>query len=478
VGVTKKHLSVVSAAICIAAVAASAAVASASHRARTYATRWTPPMQTGMFDPFTFNTPQYAKAFAMTKRVGADYAQIIVRWSQVEPGAPPAGSEEDPTSYAFSWDAIDTKVEAVEAAGLTPMLEIGSAPGWAIATGSTPKIDLLQEFAKALALHFDGESGGPAVHIFEVWNEPNLSLDLSPVSAATYRSMVNAVADSVHAVSKANLVVAGQLDPFKNKARNWHSVAPLAYMRALLCVSSGKHPHRTCEAQIHFDVWSHHPYTHGDPFTHARLKDDVSLGDLPKMHALLKTARRLHRIVSAHPPQFWVTEISWDTNPPRKHAAPLQLEARWTAEALYQMWRSGVTLAVWYVLQDQKSPSVYQSGLYFYSSSLAHARAKPMRTAFRFPFVAYLGRGTVSVWGRDATSDKRLVTIERRIGARGRWRTVARIRSNRYGIFRATLPLAATKRYWLRAVASHSGRSLAFSLTRPSPKLHYGPWGS
>jgi hypothetical protein len=142
------------------------------------------------------------------------------------------------------------------------------------------------------------------------------------------------------------------------------------------------------------------------------------------------------------------------------------------------MWHSGVSLATWFGLQDKGGKSPYQSGLFFHSKSLANARAKPVRTAFRFPFVAYLGRGKVSVWGRNATSNKQLVVIQRRVGTHGHWRTVAKIRSNAVGIFRATLKLSATKKDFLRAAAPGSGNSLAFSLTQPSPKLRYGPWGN
>jgi hypothetical protein len=195
------------------------------------------------------------------------------------------------------------------------------------------------------------------------------------------------------------------------------------------------------------------------------------------MRALVSAASRLHQIVSARPVQFWVTEFSWDTSPPRRHAAPVALEARWTAEALYQMWRSGVSLVTWFLLQDQPTPSPYQSGLYFPASSLGVAQAKPMRTSFRFPFVAYLDKGSVSVWGRDATSSGAVVTVQRRHGKAG-WRTVARIRANGYGIFRAKLRLAATTRDSLRATAPGSGTSLAFSLERPSSKLRFGPWGN
>jgi hypothetical protein len=187
---------------------------------------------------------------------------------------------------------------------------------------------------------------------------------------------------------------------------------------------------------------------------------------------------KLHQVVSPHPIQFWVTEFSWDTKPPRRHAAPVGLASRWTAEALYQMWRSGVSLATWFGLEDKGGKSPYQSGLFFHAKSLANARAKPVRTAFRFPFVAYLGRGNVSVWGRDATSNKQVVTIQRRVGTHGNWRTVARIRSNSAGILRAKLKLGATTKDWLRATAAGSGNSLAFSLNPPSPKLRYGPWGN
>jgi hypothetical protein len=101
-----------------------------------------------------------------------------------------------------------------------------------------------------------------------------------------------------------------------------------------------------------------------------------------------------------------------------------------------------------------------------------------MRTSFRFPFVAYLEHGAVSVWGRDATSAKTVVAIQRRHGGRGQWRNIAQIRTNRYGIFLAKLRLHASTRDSLRATAPGSGNSLAFSLKRPSPKLRFGPWGN
>jgi len=248
-------------------------------------------------------------------------------------------------------------------------------------------------------------------------------------------------------------------------------------MRSLLCLSKGSHPHATCNDPVHFDVWSHHPYTFGGPFGHAKNPDDVELGDLPRMRALLQAGVRLHHVVSAQPVQFWVTEFGWDTNPPRPHAAPLGLAARWTAESLHQMWLSGVSLVTWFLLEDYGGSSQYQSGLYFHAASLENARPKPSLTAFRFPFVAYLNKATVSVWGRVPTSDKEVVSIQLRQGKSGGWRSVANIGSNANGIFQAKLDLGATKNDWLRAAVVGSGSSLAFSLTRPNDP-HIGPWGN
>jgi hypothetical protein len=423
----------------------------------------------------------------MAHSAGASYIRLVVSWAQIAPATRPGDFiATDPNSPYYSWAWLDASVAEIEADGMTPILDIASAPSWALArqgkgqTAGAPDDSALAAFAQALALRYNGLNGGPPVHVFQVWNEPNLSLDLNPVNANAYRGMVNAVYDAVHAVDPTNLVVAGALDPFghpKSAKQKWYSIPPLAYMRSLLCLSKGKHPHVTCRRPARFDVWSHHPYTFGGPFGHAKLADDVELGDLPKMRALLKAAVSHHTLVSSHPVQFWVTEFGWDTNPPRRHAAPLALAARWTAESLHQMWLSGVSLVTWFLLEDNPSPSPYQSGLYFHAKSLENARAKPTLTAFRFPFVAYLGKKNVSVWGRDATSDQEAVTVQRRHGKRGSWRTVAHLRANRYGIFKATLKLKATKKDWVRATAPGSGTSLAFSLTVPHDP-HIGPWGN
>jgi Cellulase (glycosyl hydrolase family 5) len=483
--VSPRYILPAAAALCLAAVAASTGFA-AKNGPRTYTTGSTLPLRTALFDSVNLGraTP---RAFAMTRSAGARFVRLSVHWSDVAPRTLPDGFDaSDPNSPGYSWEALDATVATAEDAGLTPILNIVSTPKWAYAkrpsgvNEGTPKVTALGQFARALAAHYSGENGLPVVDDFEVWNEPNLSLDLGPPKASSYRAMVNAVAESVHSVDSKNVVVAGELDPFGHKKgtkQDWNSVAPLAFMRSLLCLSAGAHPHATCDDRIHFDVWSHHPYTFGGPFGKSRTPDDVELGNLSQMRRLLQAAVKDGHVVSTHSVEFWVTEFAWDSKPPRKGAAPMALAARWTSESLWQAWRSGVSLLTWFCLEDRSGSSPYKSGLYFHASSLENARPKPVLTAFRFPFVAYLHRSTVNVWGRDATSTQERVTIQRRHGKRGGWQTVGYIVANSNGIFKAVLKLHATKTDWLRAVAPGSGKSLAFSLTRRRA-LHIGPFGS
>ena len=58
---------------------------------------------------------------------------------------------------------------------------------------------------------------------------------------------------------------------------------------------------------------------------------------LPQVQRLLGAARAAHHIVAARRPPLWVTEFSWDTNPPDPKAVPERLQARWVSEGLYRM---------------------------------------------------------------------------------------------------------------------------------------------
>ncbi len=466
--------------VAVACVAATAATARTEQRSViVVATGPTAPLATGLGDPI-YETHQAARAYAMTRQTGATYARLIVKWDSIAPTKFPVGgfTRGDPKSPYYRWKALNASVLAANAAGITPILDIVAPPNWAYAvkrgtwTGGSPKIAELHAFATAIAKHFDGVSPAPVAHVFSVWNEPNYNKNLFPQDASLYRSMVNTVSDAIHLVDPSDLVLAGELAPVKHAPKGTdrnHAIPPLDFMRSMLCVSNTTPAHKTCNVPAKFDVWTHHPYSDTGPYGHSKDPGGVELGDLQKMDNLLKTAVKLGQISSTRPVQFWVTEVGWSSNPPNPHGAPLLLEARWMAESMFQMWKTGATLGTWFLLQDKQPGTPFQSGLYFRSPSLLTAQSKPLLAPFRFPFVAYLkSSGNVFVWGRDTTSNMQTVTIQEAKKANGLWKTVATIKSNSYGIFQALLPLGATSSYYLKAIAPGSGVSRAFALQVPS----------
>ena len=233
-------------------------------------------------------------------------------------------------------------------------------------TGTTwPKPGELADFATAAARRY----ANSPVRTWQVWNEPNARSHLNPqyrdgrpVTPRHYRSMVNAFAKAVHTVNPDYVVVAGALAPFGHFARDIQVVAPLNFMRAMLCVSRGGAS--TCSARAQFDVWAQNPYTNGGPERQAAARDDVSIGDLPEVRRVLAQASRARHVTARAPVELWVTEFAWDTRPPDPHGVAASLHARWVAEALYAMWRNGVTLVTWWRLRDDPLTTPYQSGLY------------------------------------------------------------------------------------------------------------------
>jgi hypothetical protein len=402
------------------------------------------------------------------RAAGAASIRTSIGWSAIAPRQPAPGSNRaDPANPAYRWAGSDVFLRQVTAAGLRPDVAVfGDVPEWARSTsgaagaaGMLPKPRELRLFMTAAARHYNGATPNvPRVDHWQLWVEPNVSLYFRPqtsngrlVSPALYRELLAAFAAGVRAGNPEARVIAGGLSPFGRQTPEVQAIAPLRFMRELLCMSRAR-PHRpTCRATAMFDIWSHHPYTSGGPTRHAIRADDVSLGDLPEMRALLNAAVKAGHVRSSRPVEFWVTEFGWDSSPPDPKGIPSWLHARWMSEGLYRMWKAGVSYVAWIQLRDLPFPEHYmQAGLYFREGSLARDRPKPALRSFRFPFVALPERGRTRVWGRTPWGRPAQVLVQRRSGGRRvTWRTVARLQSDRFGVFTAALP--GSRRGTLRA---------------------------
>lgn len=471
------------------------------------------PLQTAIHEPhLTRFWAQNALMFSRIQGTGSTAIRVWLYWDGVAPDIRPLLFDPaNPADPNYQWFNVDVQVKEARARGLRVILTVLQAPLWAQRSvgaprgvANAPDPGEFAAFLQAAAKRYDGDftpvgAAGPLPEVidWEIWNEPNLSYFFFPqhdplgnsVAPAAYRDLVNAAAAALHAVDPRNNVVAGVLAPFG--APDGHM--PLDFMRKLLCMSAGRTPQPTCGTRVEFDVWSHHPYTQGGPNHHARWPDDVSIGDLPEMRRLLQAAVRAGHVASSRPIAFWVTEFSWETNGPDPQGVQHRRHARWTAEALYRMWQSGVSLVTWWLLRDRPFPArVEQSGFFYCgrvtlqdegscdSESVSDDVRKRSARAFRFPFVAFPRNGRVFTWGRTPTSRAARVVVERQVG--GSWRRVGTLRANRFGIFFATWRIFPQRAPWRARIARPGGEtSLAFTLqrTRDIPLVHpFGCGGS
>lgn len=396
-------------------------------------------------------------AFQHVRAAGARFVQTWIPWETVAPVKQPAyWDPANPADPNYRWGSLDQRISEATEAGLTPVLQIASAPIWAQACPPTsilsfsvcdPSPVMLADFATAAARRYSGYFEGlPRVRYWQGLNEPNLSLFFNPqfeggkpVSPTLYRKLINAFYFAVKSVSPSNLVLAAGLGPI---ARPGSTIGPMRFARELLCMRGRQNPRPApdnCNGGVHFDIFDIHPYTTGGP-THEGHIDDVELGDLGKLQALLRAADKAGRIRGKfRRTPLWITELSWDSKPPDPGGLPMRILSRWTAEALYQAWSAGVSHFFWYSLRDSAPiPGVpfsetLESGLYFRGATVAEDQPKPNMYVFRFPFVAYSEKDGFSFWGRTPNSKGGPVLIQIRQG--GRWRNAGVARADRHGIF-------------------------------------------
>jgi hypothetical protein len=409
-----------------------------------------------------------------------------ISWPSVAPRKEPAAwNSANPGDAHYNWSKVDRQVKGVVKSGLQPILVVADAPVWArLVKGSpvsAPEPAKLRQFLRAAAQRYSGRFRGlPHVRYWQIWNEPNISLYFIPqvsagklVSPDLYRNMVNAAAEAIHGVARSNVLIAGSTAPFRDITPNVQGLdrdwGPLKFMRRLLCIDDAGKP--TCNDTVSFDAWATHPYTSGGPTHQALLPYDVSLGDLPEMAATLRAGVRTGHIKSPGRVRFWVNEFSWDSKPPDKCSPPMSLLKRWIPEAFYRMWANGVDMIAWFLLMDQARPSPYQSGLYFFASRVASAKPKPFFHAFRFPFVALRRGNGVYVWTHTPFGKRASIVIQQ--SANGRWRQVAKLRTDGYGIAQAVLRVKPTGEF--RALLG-SEKSLPFSMRVP-PDRFFNPFG-
>jgi hypothetical protein len=451
------------------------------------------------FDAFQqLDGPERDLALQHARDADASMVRLLVSWSEVAPVTPPnIDATRDPNWTGYRWDATDSAVRAVSAAGLQIVFSATAAPAWAEGAGRPamsssappgtwrPSPEAFGAFAQAAARRYSGSypdplrpgSFLPRVRFWQGWNEPNLSNFLTPqwrrvgrkvvpASPDLYRKLINAFYGGVKSVSSGNFVVSAGTAPFGDPGHG-KRMFPALFIRSLFCVKGRAKPRATkCPGgPVHFDALAHHPFPIGPPRRHAINADDVVIPDMSKLTRPLAVALRAGNVLPKRHKQIWATEMSWDSNPPDPQGVPANLQARYMEGAFSTLWSEGVNTILWWQMRDQAVGPGFQfsqqSGVYLRGPTVAQDQKKPSFTAFRFPFTAYLRHGVAQLWGLAPNGGSRVVIEERR---GSRWTPVASLRARRDRLFLGRLRVRP--RTVLRA---HSGADTSLTWTVFSP---------
>ncbi|MGI8461915.1 MAG: hypothetical protein ACR2OC_09825 [Solirubrobacterales bacterium] len=392
-----------------------------------------------------------------TAELGADLIGVQASWDEIAPLPPQDPTS--PSSAGYEFEALDGAITAAAARGLDVVVQLNQAPRWAEGPNRDPSAPpatwkpspaALAEFATALGRRYSGEfdpSGGtlPAVELWQIWGEPNLSTNLTPqweagdggdvpFSPVHYRAMLNGAYRALNEVNEQNFVVSAGTGPFGDAAEGGERLQPASFWREVFCLDAELEAE--CTASTSLDALAHDPYSVGGPFRRALNDDDVSVADMGKLGAILEAAQETGHTEPASGQELWVTEVSWDSRPPDPDGVPEERHAEWLADAFQLFWHTGVDRVLWFQVRDAApEPSAaasYQSGVFQSDGS-----PKPAARAFRFPFsVSTKDAGEVEVWGRAPSAGE--VTIERVDETRSE--TIASFETGASNVFHGGVP--------------------------------------
>jgi hypothetical protein len=413
------------------------------------------PFTRALTDDVWFDTgPQWV---TNTTATGAGVVLLELDWASVAKSAPTDPTSPSDPQYSFSY--IDPVISKLSAAGLSVALLITDAPRWAEAAGGPaqfeadgawePNATELGQFAEAVARRYSGTFDGlPRVRYYQAWAEANFDIHLAPqwtqsghgweqTGPALYRNMLNAFYSGVKAANPTDTVITTGFGPYGDSPGSCNvnevgpgcRMPPALFAQTLLCLQGKKLKTTSCPNPAHFDAMAADPYEVGSPTTKAAVADDISAPDLGKLSKPLKKAVSKGRALPRGKKPLWVTEFSYDSNPPNPGGVSLATQAKWLEQSFFIFWKEGVTTAVWYLLRDQTATFAqanYYSGLYFYNGA-----PKPALQAYQFPFVVMPDAKKVLAWGISPASGS--LTVQHQKGKS--WKKVFTLHASAGGVF-------------------------------------------
>lgn len=374
--------------------------------------------------------------------LGVRALRVILSWSVVAPGSDqperPAFEPTDPAAY--DWGEYEPLLAAAKARGWPVLVTIsGPVPKWATAARrdnlTRPSPTAFAAFTTAVGRKF-----GDQIDTWAIWNEPNQPQFLRPQYARGGRAASPGIYRALYQAGLRGLKKAGQggdtfLIAETSPRGNRSVVAPLRFLRGMLCLNARYKKRKSCGA-LDADGYAHHAYTtRQGPYFIPPQKDDVTIGVLSRLTKALDRARSAGALRKRLP--LYLTEFGVQSTPDRQSGVSLAKQVEYRAAAERIAWSNPRVVAFsQYLLRDSDptGPDEYggfESGLRFHDG-----RPKPSLRAFRLPLAVKRMGSRVSIWGlvRPATGVT-TATITYADRGSSRFRKLRTVRTDSRGYF-------------------------------------------
>lgn len=395
-------------------------------------------------------------AIKQLQALGVKALRVELSWYDVAPGqksaTKPTFDATNPAYYA--WGEYDALINEAERLHWKVLLTVTSpVPRWATSNKAAPYVtspdDLdFEHFMTAVARHY-----GSSV-LYSIWNEPNHPAFLrpqfnskgQPTSPRIYRGLYQAGYAGLMAGGIAHpQVLMGETAPFGYDSVNvrregvLHDVAPLAFLRGMLCLNAKYQKSGSC-GELQAVGYAHHAYTlPAGPYYRPPERDDVTIGVLSRLSNALNLAARAHAIPAGLP--IYLTEFGVQSVPNRELGVSLAKQAQFDAIDEHIAWSNPRVVAFsQYLLKDDplggRAGSSVNGGVVGFQTGLENVKGgpKPLYYSWPVPLTVTKHGHSFSLWGlvRPASGSTKLTVLVKRKGAR-KYRTLKTVTTNSLG---------------------------------------------
>jgi hypothetical protein len=372
---------------------------------------------------------------------GVHSVRVILTWKSVAPDANDAQRPDfEPTDPgAYDWGEYEPLMAAIKARGWSVLMTIsGPVPVWATQDKrddkTRPSPSAFAAFATAVGRKF-----GDQVDTWAIWNEPNQPQFLRPqyadggkaASPAIYRNLYLA---GVRGLRKAgqgdDTILIGETSPRGNS----HVVAPLRFLRGMLCLDAKYRKRPKCSA-LPADGYAHHAYTtRQGPFFTPPQKDDVTIGVLSRLTKALDRARSAGALTKRMP--IYLTEFGIQSTPDLQQGVSLKQQVQYRAISERIAWNNPRVVAFsQYLLTDSEPTGKNQYGGFESGLRFADGRAKPSLAGFRLPIAVKRTGSRVSIWGLVRPAGGATTATITYADGRGAFKTLRTVKTDGRGYF-------------------------------------------